>query len=130
MKMMKTLFVLILAGIFLGGCSDDDMSAACRAGDLECKARAFMVKADILCKERIEKMAKSDLQWNQSRAQPLLENYEWKDKAKGIIAYTGNKAKILMPSGEYATENYECDIDPDNKAAPVVDVRVAIQSTE
>ena len=128
--MMKTLPVLILASIALCSCSDEDMSAACRAGDLQCKARAFMVKADILCKERIEKMAKSDLQWNQSRAQPLLENYEWKDKAKGIIAYTGNKAKILMPSGEYATESYECDIDPDNKAAPVVDVRVAIQSTE
>jgi len=128
--MMKTLFVLILAGVALCGCSDDDMSAACSAGDLQCKARAFMVQADVLCKERIEKMAKSDLKWNQSRAQPLLENYEWKDKAKGIISYTGNKAEILMPSGEYATENYECDINPDNKAAPLVDVRVAIQSTK
>lgn len=122
---MKTLSVLILASIAVCGCSDDDMSAACSAGDLQCKARAFMVKADVLCKERIEKMAQSDLKWDQARDRPLLENYEWKDKAKGIIAYSGNKAKIQLPSGEYVTETYECDIDPDNKAAPVVDVQVA-----
>ena len=84
-----------------------------------------MVKADMLCKERIEKMAKSDLKWDEGREKPLLEMYEWKDKAKGIIAYSGNKAKIQMPSGDYVRESYECDIDPHNKTSPLVGVSVA-----
>jgi hypothetical protein len=29
-----------------------------------------------------------------------------------------------MPSGEYVTEKYECDVNPDDKTSPVVDVRV------
>ena len=125
--MMKTLFVLILTGVALGGCSDEDMSAACSAGDLQCKARAFMVQADVLCKERIEKMAKSDIRWDMARNKPLLEDYEWKDKAKSIIAYTGDKAQILMPSGEYVTEKYECDVNPDDKKSPLVNVQVALE---
>ena len=126
---MKKLLILALAGLALSGCSDDDMSAACSAGDLQCKARAFMVQADVLCKERIEKMATSDLRWDMERSKPLLENYDWKDKAKGIIAYSGDKAQIQMPSGEYVTEKYECDINPDDKNAPLVDVKVMLEKT-
>lgn len=122
---MKVLPALILAGILLAGCSDEDMTATCKADDLDCIARAFMVKADMLCKERIEKMAKSDLKWEEGREKPLLELYEWKDKAKGIIAYSGNKAMIQMPSGDYVRESYECDIDPHNKTSPLVGISVA-----
>jgi hypothetical protein len=122
---MKVPPTLILASILVAGCSDEDMTAACKADDLDCVAKAFMVKADMLCKERIEKMAKSDLKWDEGREKPLLEMYEWKDKAKGIIAYSGNKAKIQMPSGDYVRESYECDIDPHNKTSPLVGVSVA-----
>jgi hypothetical protein len=121
---MKNLLILALASISLYGCSDSDMGAACSADDLDCRARAFMVKADVLCKERIEKLAKSDLKWDQARDRPLLSNYEWKDKAKGTITYSGDKAQIQAPTGEYVTEKYECDIDPGNKTAPLLDVRV------
>lgn len=86
-----------------------------------------MVTADLLCKERVEKLAKSDLKWDRSRDMPLLSGYEWKDKAKGTITYSGDKARIRMPTGKYATERYECDIDPDNKTAPVLDVRVTTE---
>jgi len=55
---MKVLPALILAGILLAGCSDEDMTAACKPDDLDCVAKAFMVKADMLCKERIEKMGR------------------------------------------------------------------------
>lgn len=126
---MKNLLLLTLVSIAVYGCSDDDMSAACSPGDLQCKARAFMVKADILCKDRIVKAAKSDLKWKSARDQPLLEDYDWKDKARGIIAYSGDKALIRMPSGEYATEKYECDINPDNKAAPVVAFHIMIEKS-
>jgi len=125
---MKRLLILILAAIALAGCSDDnEIDAACLA-NLQCGADAFREKAEILCKARIEDMAKSDLKWNHSRDLELLSrHYEWKDKAKGIIAYSGHKALIQTPSGKYATEKYECDVDPKNKTAPLVGVQVSIQ---
>lgn len=125
---MKRLLILILAGIALAGCSnDDEIDAACLA-NLQCAADAYREKAEMLCKARIEDMAKSDLQWDHSRDLELLSrHYEWKDKAKGVIAYFGSKALIQTPSGTYATEKYECDIDPKNKQAPLVDVKVLTQ---
>ena len=126
---MKNLLILALAGLLLGGCTDEDMSAVCSPGDLQCRARAFMVKADVLCKERIEKMAKSDLKWDRARNKPLLENYGWKDKPEGIIAYSGDKAKIQMPSGEYVREKYECDVNPNDKKSPIVNVKVKLEKS-
>ena len=125
---MKRLLILILAGIALAGCSsDDEIDASCLA-NLQCGADAFREKAEMLCKARIEDMAKSDLRWNHSRDLELLSrHYEWKDQAKGVIAYFGQKALIQTPSGKYATEKYECDIDPKNKKAPLVDVKISIQ---
>ena len=128
--MMKRLFVLILAGAALAACSDDtEIDASCLA-NLQCGAEAFKEKAEMLCKSRIEDMAKSDLKWSHSRDQELLSNYAWKDKSKGIIAYFGSKALIQTPSGKYVTEEYECDIDPRNKTSPLVDVQVATQTAQ
>lgn len=122
--MKKRLLILILAGIALAGCSDDaEIDASCLA-NLQCGAEAFKEKAEMLCKERIEDMAKTSLVWNHSRDLELLSSYTWKDKDKGIIAYFGHKAKVQLPSGKYVTESYECDIAPDNKTAPLVDVKV------
>jgi hypothetical protein len=120
---MKTLLILTLASIALGGCSGSGMDAACRA-NLDCRAQSFMETADVFCKERVEKLAKSDLRWDRSRDRELLSSYEWKDKSKGTITYSGDKAEIQTPNGTYVREKYECDIDPDNEAAPVLDVRV------
>ena len=125
---MKRLLILILASIALAGCSnDDEIDASCLA-NLQCGADAFREKAEMLCKARIEDMAKSDLRWDHSRDLELLSrHYEWKDQARGIVAYFGHKALLQTPSGTYATEKYECDIDPKNKQAPLVDVKVSTQ---
>jgi|GEM_PF-3432287 len=126
----KCLFVFILASIALVGCSNDnEIDASCLA-NLQCGADAFKQRAEMLCKSRIEDIAKSDLKWSHSRDQELLSNYAWKDKSKGIIAYFGSKALIQTSSGKYVTEEYECDIDPHNKTSPLVDVQTAIQTAQ
>jgi len=63
------------------------------------------------------------MRWNEGRDRQLLSRYEWKDKAKGTITYFGDKAEFKTPTGEYVSESYECDIDPDKETAPVLDVR-------
>ena len=122
---MKRLFILILAGSALAGCSDDiDISASCLA-NLRCGAEAFKEKAEMLCKERIEDISPSSLRWNHSRDMELLSNYGWQDQQKGVIAYFGHKALVKSPSGEYVAEQYECDVDPKNTKAPLVAVRIS-----
>lgn len=126
---MKRLLIITLAGLAVAGCSDDtELDSACLA-DLECSAHFFMVKADLLCKERIIKLSPPGLKWVESRSEPLLADYAWKDKAAGIIAYSGKKARVPDANGNYVTEKYECDINPGDKKSPVVDVRVSIQKS-
>ena len=125
--MMKRLLILTLASIALAGCSNDtEIDASCRA-DLQCYAQAFKEQAEMLCKARIEQTAKSDLVWERSRELELISSYQWKDKARGTLAYFGHKARIKTPSGEYATEKYECDIDPNKKPVQLIGVKVSIQ---
>jgi len=119
---MKKLLILTLASVVLSGCSDSGQETAC-SNNLNCSAQQFLTTADMFCKERIEKLAKPNMRWNEVRDSQLLSRYEWKDKSKGTITYFGDKAEFKTPTGAYVTESYECDIDPNNEAAPVLDVR-------
>jgi hypothetical protein len=125
---MKTQFILILSSIALFGCSDDGMSAACRA-NLNCRAQAFIETADVFCKEQIEKISQPGLHWDHKREQDMLSRYEWKDKAKGTITYFGDKALIETSSGTMR-EKYECDVDPDKPDAPVLDLRISTEKNQ
>jgi hypothetical protein len=122
-KAMKSLLALILASAALAGCSDNEMDASCRA-NLDCRAQRFIETADVFCKEQVEKLAKSGLTWDPSRDRALLSKYEWKDKSKGTITYTGDKAIVQAPTGATVRVRYECDIDPDHETAPVLGVRL------
>lgn len=116
---MKILLLLALTSAALIGCSNDAQVAACRA-DLQCRAEKFSSQADIFCMEQIKKQANTDLKWEQVRDWQLLSKYEWKDKAKGTIAYYGDKAEFQTATGAYEIESYECDVDPDKEKAPVI----------
>lgn len=121
---MKRLLLLGLVGAALAGCSDDtEISATCLA-NLQCGAEAFKQQAELLCRPRIGERVGSDLKWSRQRELELLSSFAWKDQAKGIIAYYGHKAEMQTSSGDYVTLNYECDVDPKNKSAPVVDVQI------
>lgn len=119
---MKKLLILTLVSAVLSGCSDSGQETACR-NDLDCRAQQFLATADMFCKEKIEELGKPNMRWNEERDSQLLPRYEWKDKSKGTITYSGDKAEFKTQNGEYVKESYECDIDPDNEKAPVLDVR-------
>lgn len=125
---MKTKLILLLSTAVLFGCSDDGMSAACRA-NLNCRAQNFIETADMFCKERIEKMAApGTLHWDHKREQDMLSRFEWKNRVKGTITYFGDKALIRTATG-MIREKYECDVDPDKPNAPVLDVRIALEKS-
>jgi hypothetical protein len=107
----------------LAACSDDAESAACRA-NLECRAQSFIEQADVSCKEPVEKLLGPGMSWDQTRERELVSSYRWKDQARGTVAYFGDKALVQTPHGAERV-HYECDVDPDNRAAPVFGVRTA-----
>ena len=126
---MKTKLILFLSTATLFGCSDDGMSASCRA-NLNCRAQNFIESADMFCKERIEKMAKpGTLHWDHKREQDMLSRFEWKDKMKGTITYFGDKALIETPKG-LVREKYACDVDPDKPKAPVFGLRISLDNSK
>jgi hypothetical protein len=122
---MKTKFIaiVIMAGAALAACSDNGKSEACR-DSLDCWAQKFMLTADVICKEQVEKLSGPGLTWDPFRDRELLSYYQWKDKAKGTLTYQGDKAIIKTQQGDTVREQYECDIDPNNESSPLLGVRI------
>lgn len=123
MRPLKSLLLSAMLVSALAACSDDGGSAACRA-NLECRAQTFIEQADVYCKQPVEKLLGPSMSWDQAREKELVSSYRWKDQAKGTIAYFGDKALVQTPGGAVRMR-YECDVDPDNRTAPVVEVRTA-----
>lgn len=119
---MKALFLLATLVLALTGCDSSTEASACRT-NLECRAEGFIAKADVDCMSPVLKSFGPHMRWDETREKELVSSFKWKDKAKGTIAYYGDKVLLDTPKGTVRVQ-YECDFDPDSLTNPVLAVQI------
>ena len=120
---MKATFPLATLILVLTGCGGITESAACRS-NLQCHAQGYIAQADVDCMSPVEKALGTDMKWDHAREREMVSTYKWKDKAKGTIAYFGEKALLKTPNGVERMK-YECDFDPTRSSGHhVIGVRI------
>ena len=122
MNQMRAIFFPATLVLLLTGCGGVAESSACRS-NLQCHAQNYIAQADVDCMHPVEQALGADMKWDHAREREMVSTYKWKDKAKGTIAYFGEKALLKTPTGMVRVK-YECDFDPDNSANSVIDVRI------
>lgn len=94
--------------------------AVCRQ-DLACWAEGKFASASTYCKGPIERLAKFNARWTDATFEMKFSHYRWKDKARGLVTYIGDKIEFQNGFGAYQAHVYECDFDPATDA--VIEVR-------
>ena len=92
--------------------------------DLQCLSKIGQVRADVFCKEPIERLAQFDMKWEEMHIGGRFSKISWKDMDRGVVTYMGDKAKFQTPAGVYINVIYACDIDPADYKNPVKGVRL------
>ena len=93
----------------------DEAAAATCSQDLQCWGDEHILAATFACRPQIEAMANYDYEWTDGFLGSKLEQFMWKDRGAGIIAYTGNNVRFLDSFGAWVPITYWCDYDPDTK---------------
>lgn len=94
----------------------------CQADDILCLGNKGLPDANAYCPAAIERSARYDVKWTDGWADLKFDKFDWKDEAKGVIAYFGDRAEFQNGFGAYTPVIYECDLAPDNRT--VLAVRV------
>jgi hypothetical protein len=93
--------------------------AACKA-ELQCWAEKHHIAATIACRPRIERLSKWQFEWTDGWLESKFSRFKWKDQAKGLVVYVGDRIKFQNGFGAWQYAVYKCVYDPTNDA--VLDV--------
>lgn len=91
--------------------------------DLACWAERHQVGATVRCTRVVERLAKNDFEWTDGMLEPKFSHYRWKDQAKGVVTYIGDRIKYQNGFGAWIHHTYECDYQPDGEV--VLDARAS-----
>lgn len=94
-------------------------TATC-GGDIDCAAGRTQLKASLLCKRSLERMARFDHRWSDGWTESKLPRARWSERFDivreygpgRIIEYQGNALQLQNEFGAWRTVSYECDFDP------------------
>jgi len=81
-----------------------------------------MISASVYCPRKVENLAKHSFKWTDGFLESKFTHFKWRDQAKGVITYQGNRVEFQNGFGAFTPIVYECDLAPDNRT--VLDVRV------
>ena len=88
--------------------------ARCRA-DLQCWGDRHAMEATFACQDHVENLALYGHEWTDGILEPKFSHLRWKDSAKGVITYIGDKIKFESAYGVRIAHRYRCDYDAPNK---------------
>jgi ribosomal protein L12E/L44/L45/RPP1/RPP2 len=86
-----------------------ETEAKCQA-DEACSADRAIIAAGILCRDRIERLARYSVRWTDGWLETKFSRYEWLDFNKKIIAVYGDKAEFQNGFGAFQRAIYRCDL--------------------
>lgn len=75
----------------------------------------------VYCPEQVERLARFGSRWVDGWLEPKFSAYRWRDRARGIVTYLGDRIELQNTFGAWVPHVYECDIDVWTDS--VVDVR-------
>ncbi len=90
--------------------------AACRT-DLQCWGDKHNLRATRPCQLAVESLALYDYEWTDGWLEAKFDQFAWKDRKEGILAYHGSQIKFQNGFGAWMRKSYWCDYDPDTETA-------------
>ena len=88
---------------------------------LQCWGDKHSIAAAVRCDSYVEKLAKYSHKWTDGILEPKFSRFRWKDQAKGVVTFIGDKIQFQNGFGAWQNYIYECDYDPSSEQ--VLDVR-------
>ena len=90
--------------------------ARCKA-DLKCLSEKHLIGANAECRAPIERFARYDVRWDKSIFEARFSHYRWKDQARGIVTFVGDRISFQNGFGAWQPHSYECDFDTNSRTA-------------
>lgn len=118
--------VFIFIGVFSSNDSSNTQSKP-KVSDAECKKTLqcwgdkHSIAAGVRCESYVEKLAKYSHKWTDGMLEPKFSHFRWKNQAKGVVTFIGDKIQFQNGFGAWQHYVYECDYDPSSEQ--VLDVR-------
>lgn len=94
---------------------------ACRQ-DLQCWGEENWSMAEVICAEKIERLAKYEVKWTDSFPDNKLSRRAWLDQDAGTLSYYGDEVQFSNGYGAFENYVYRCDYDPAKKS--VINVKL------
>lgn len=122
LKMKEVIGGLAIIGLIAAvavKCSggDDQPTAAAQSSadcqtELQCWGDKHVVRASVLCKAPVERLAKYTARWTDGALEGKFPKFRWLDKDKGSLTFIGDKVEFQNGFGAYQAHVYECDFLP------------------
>jgi hypothetical protein len=102
--------------------------AECRA-DLHCWGEKNLAKADVYCKNYVERLAMHAVKWTDSGLfDTKFSRFKWLNQQAGTVTYVGDKVEFQNGFGAYTPMVYACDLgDLDQEAPRVLGARIVTE---
>jgi len=103
-------YILPRSTVF-GKLTQADKDAMCRQ-DVKCWAEKHIIDAEAKCGYAIERLAEYQHKWTNGWTERKFHHFIWKDEAKDIIIYGGDRIQFQNGFGAWQPHRYLCEFDP------------------